>query len=310
MSSAARVLVTGAGGALGGHAARMLVERGAEVYGTRRRPPSAGQVAPVGVHWVTCDLSKPGDVRAAVEASRPAQVVHTVGVSGTRDFGALIGANVIAFANLVQALGDAPIQRLVVLGSAAEYATAGGMEPIREDHPLAPSNDYGLTKLFQFELSRKAFGAGLPVVYARPFNLIGPGVSCATALGDITSRMAQLIRKGGGVLDVGDLERWRDYLDVRDAAAACVVLVQDGEPGGVYNLCSGVATLMSDVVDQLLSMSGDKLQLRRVEREESVKFLVGDSTRLRTLGWSPAYDLRTSLRDGLQALLVAGGADQ
>ncbi len=247
MSSAARVLVTGAGGALGGHAARMLVERGAEVYGTRRRPPSAGQVAPAGVHWVTCDLSKPGDVRAAVEASRPAQVVHTVGVSGTPNFGALIA---------------------------------------------------------------KAFGAGLPVVYARPFNLIGPGVSCATALGDITSRMAQLIRQGGGVLDVGDLDRWRDYLDVRDAAAACVVLVQDGEPGGVYNLCSGVATLMSDVVDQLLSMSGDKLRLRRVEREESVKFLVGDSTRLRTLGWSPAYDLRTSLRDGLQALLVAGGADQ
>ncbi|HEY3195352.1 MAG TPA: NAD(P)-dependent oxidoreductase [Candidatus Dormibacteraeota bacterium] len=310
MSKAARVLVTGAGGALGGHAARLLAERGAEVYGTRRQPRSPGTIAPQGVHWLTCDLSKPDEARAAVEASRPAQVLHTVGLSGTSDFGALIEANVIALTNLVHALGDSAIQRLVVMGSAAEYATAGGRDPIREDDPLAPSNDYGLTKLFQFEISRKAYRAGLPVVYARPFNLIGPGVSCVTALGDITSRIVQLIRLGGGELEVGDLDRWRDYLDVRDAAAGCVVLLQDGEPGGVYNLCSGVPTLMSEVVDQLLSMTGDNVRLRRIEREESERFVVGDPTRLRTLGWSPAYDVSTSLRDGLQAMLAAGGADK
>jgi GDP-4-dehydro-6-deoxy-D-mannose reductase len=205
------------------------------------------------------------------------------------------------------ALKGVPVDRLLVVGSAAEYAASDQREPIREDHLLAPNSRYGLTKLFQFELSQMALRAGMPVVYARPFNLVGPGVSSSTAVGDISKRLADLMHgQGSGFLDVGDLDRWRDYVDVRDVAAAFRILLENAPPGGVYNVCSGKPVLLADVVDKLLSLAGKEVKLRQVEGSPSVTFQVGDSSRLRTLGWSPAYDLDDSLRDGLQAHFKSG----
>ena len=118
---------------------------------------------------------------------------------------------------------------------------------------------------------------------------------------DITKRLAEARHeRGSGVLDVGDLDRSRDYVDARDAAAVCRVLLESAQPGGVYNVCSGMPVLLADVVERLVSLADGKVRLRRVDVKPSLKFVVGDSARLRALGWSPAYDLETSLRDGLQ----------
>jgi len=302
VSTGDRILVTGAGGNLGGHAARLLAMSGAEVYGTTRRDLKEAPDQTSGLRWLSCDLTRPDEVRAALKAARPKFVLHAVGLAGEADLGALIETNVISLANLIAALDGAHVERLLVIGSSAEYAASDQREPIREDHPLGPSSRYGLSKLYQFELSQMALRAGLPVVYARPFNLIGPGVSCATAVGDISKRLAdELGGRGSGVLEVGDLERWRDYLDARDAAAACRVLLEHAPPGGVYNVCSGVPVLLADVVDRLLRIAGKDVSLRKVASAASPRFVVGDSTKLRALGWSPEFDLDTSLADGMQA---------
>ena len=295
------VLVTGARGALGSQVTRLLTERGTTVYGTQR--PGSGTRGAPDMRWLDCDLSKADEVRAAVATSKPSSVVHAAGLGGTHDLARLIEANVIALSHLLSALADTELDRMVVVGSGAEYAAPDGETPIREDHPLAPTNPYGLSKLFQFELSRMAVRAGTPLVYARPFNMIGPGVSDATAVGDITRRLARTLESGGDTLEVGDLDRSRDYVDVRDAAAACVTLLERGEAGGVYNVCSGVSTLLKDVVDRLLAIGGNKVATRQVEHHPSISFQVGDGSRLRALGWAPAYDLDTSLRDGLESEL-------
>ena len=264
MKAGRRVLVTGAGGHLGGHAARLLAAAGHKVYGTSRRDMDAGSPdATSGIQWLRCDLTKPDEVRAAVKASNPTLVLHAVWIAGDHDLEELVAANVFSLANLVDALAGVPIERLVVIGSGAEYAESG-REPIREDHPLAPTSRYGLSKLYQFELSQMALRAGLPVVYARPFSLVGPGISCSTAVGDISKRLAEAVGKGGsGVLEVGDLERWRDYLDVRDAAAACTLLMEVAPSGGIYNVCSSVPVLLADVVMHhvLLPQIGELIQV-------------------------------------------------
>jgi nucleoside-diphosphate-sugar epimerase len=282
----------------------LLAANGYKVYGTSRREPPAGARPSPDLHWLSCDLSVPIEVRAAVEAAQPSLVMHAVGLAGDARLQALVEANVISMANLVEALDGWQIDRLLVVGSAAEYAASDQRELTREDHPLAPASRYGLTKLFQYELSQMALKAGVPVVYARPFNLIGPGVSCTTAVGDISKRLAQAMDAGStGTLEVGDLDRWRDYLDVRDAAAACRILLESAQVGGIYNVCSGVPVLLADVVDRLLSLAGKEVRLHRVEGKPSVKFQVGDPSKLRALGWSATYDLETSLRDGLQAYI-------
>jgi GDP-4-dehydro-6-deoxy-D-mannose reductase len=228
-------------------------------------------------------------------------VLHTVGLGGTGDATALMEANVTALSHLLDALEGAPIKSLVAIGSSAEYAPSRDREPLREDHALGPASPYGLSKLAQFELAQRARAAGFPMVYARPFNLIGPGVSCTTAVGDISKRLAEAMRKGGEhVLEVGDLDKWRDYLDVRDAAAACVLLLESAAPGDVYNICSGQPVLLSEVVDRLLALAGGRISLRSVERRPSQGYVVGDPSKLHGLGWSPKYDLDTALRDGLE----------
>lgn len=300
MSGDVRVLVTGAGGQLGGQAARLLARGGKEVYGTVRRP-ATGTGEADRIHWLTCDFTKPDEVRAAVAASKPSLVLHTVGLGGTADTSTLLEANVTALSHLIDALEGVPLRSFLVIGSSAEYAGSSDRLPIREGDRLGPASPYGLSKLAQFELAQKASTAGLPIVYARPFNLIGPGVSCTTAVGDITKRLADARQKGHDqVLEVGDLDKWRDYLDVRDAAAACVLLLERAAPGDVFNICSGVPVLLSDVVDKLLALAGGHVLLRNVERGPSQSYVVGDASKLRGLGWSPKYELDTSLRDGLE----------
>jgi GDP-4-dehydro-6-deoxy-D-mannose reductase len=301
MSGDVRVLVTGAGGQLGGHAARLLARGGKEVYGTVRRPATTGASDQSGIQWLTCDFTKLDEVRSAVAASKPSLVLHTVGLGGIAATSALVEANVTALSHLIDALAGTAIRTLLVVGSSAEYATSDDREPIREGHPLGPTSPYGFSKLAQFELAQKASTAGLPIAYARPFNLIGPGISCTTAVGDITKRLADARQKGHDqVLEVGDLDKWRDYLDVRDAAAACVLLLEKAAPGDVFNICSGVPVLLSDVVDKLLALAGGHVLLRSVERGPSQSYVVGDPSKLHGLGWSPKYELDTSLRDGLE----------
>jgi nucleoside-diphosphate-sugar epimerase len=304
MNAPLRVLVTGAGGALGSQTASLLAGAGASVYGTYRSG-SAGPPPDPEVHALYCDLRNREEVRQAVEAAQRPAIVHTAGLAGTNDLKALVEVNAIALANLLDALGGASVQRLLVIGSGAEYAAPTDRRPIDEGHPLGPSTNYGLSKQFQFEISRRAVRGGVPVIYARPFNLIGSGISCATAVGDLSQRLAGLLRGTGEMLlDVGDLDRWRDYLDVRDAASACARLIEAGEPGGVYNICSGEAVLLSDVVDRLIALSGQPVKLRRIVREESTsRFVIGDSSRLRAIDWAPAHALDESLQAGLDGFL-------
>src|ERR1700675_3775669 len=103
MTAGNRVLVTGAGGNLGGHVARLLAANGYEVYGTSRQERSSGLTHPPDLHWLSCDLSMPNEVRAAVKAAKPSLVIHAVGLAGEANLRTLVEANVISMANLIEA---------------------------------------------------------------------------------------------------------------------------------------------------------------------------------------------------------------
>jgi GDP-4-dehydro-6-deoxy-D-mannose reductase len=188
--------------------------------------------------------------------------------------------------------------RIVAIGSSAEYGRSD-QTPIHEDRPLRPVTEYGLTKVFGYQLSQFAVEQGARVVYARPFNLTGPGVSATNALSEFARRIASIARKEAPpLLSVGNLDVWRDFTDVRDAARACVLLLS-APPGGVYNICSGQATNLADAVQVLIRASGIPIKVASGGGVEAIPFQVGNPSKLHSLGWRPQVTLEASLSDSL-----------
>jgi GDP-4-dehydro-6-deoxy-D-mannose reductase len=147
--------------------------------------------------------------------------------------------------------------------------------------------------------------SGLDVVIARPFNHTGPGRPPIYAESSFAEQLARIERGlQAPVLRVGNLDAERDFCDVRDVVAAHVALLERGERGAAYNVSSGQACRIGALLDLLIASARVKPRIE-VDPErwralpEGASSLSGDASRLRALGWRPAY----ALRDTLEALL-------
>lgn len=289
-----RVLVTGVSGFVGARLAAALVARGDEVYGTfiSDRPELEG------VELLEADLLDPPALSAAVAASRPEAVVHLgalshVGESWKR-MHQYFQVNVMGTENLLAALGGA---RLLYASSAEVYGLVPENEqPIPEDRPLAPQSPYALTKA---AAERLALRQGAVVI--RSFNLAGPGQAPGFALPSFAGQLARIAAgRQPPVLEVGNLSARRDFLHIEDGVAGYVRLLDRGAAGEVYNLGSGSARSIGDLLDLLIEVSGLEVSVRSDPerwRPVDLPLLVADVERLRALGWAPRRDLRTALDD-------------
>jgi GDP-4-dehydro-6-deoxy-D-mannose reductase len=143
---------------------------------------------------------------------------------------------------------------------------------------------------------------GLQIVVARPFNMVGPGLSRQFLAGELAWQLARIrVERGEPVLYAGDLEVERDYIDVRDVARAYLLLLDGGMPGEAYNVCSADATPARHLADELVHIAGGGIQIRldpRRERTAEIPMLLGSRDKIRKeVGWTPAIPLRESLGD-------------
>jgi GDP-4-dehydro-6-deoxy-D-mannose reductase len=140
---------------------------------------------------------------------------------------------------------------------------------------------------------------------ARPFNHIGPGQSPNFFVPALAKRIVEARRAGAATLPVGTLTTRRDFTDVRDVVLAYRRLIEVGEPGGIYNICSGRDVSMAEVAHDLLRLAGVELELitdPALVRPVDVPVLRGDATRLREItGWEPLIPLATTLADVLSS---------
>ena len=176
--------------------------------------------------------------------------------------------------------------------------------PLGEDAPTVPASPYAASKLAAEAVALQAWrGYGQPVVVVRPFNHIGPGQSPNFFVPALAKRIVEARRTGATTLAVGTLTTRRDFTDVRDVVACYRMLVESGERGGVYNVCSGVDVAMSEVAAQLLELAGADLELETdpaLVRPVDVPVLRGDREGLRAAtGWQPRIPLATTLADVL-----------
>ncbi len=299
MTAGRRVLVSGAGGALGGHLARLLTSQGHQVFAILRPGTRPVLPLPADVETIAGDLGDFTQVEAAVARTRPDEIVHCAGRRAGAALHDLLAANLLSLTNLLDAARGTQA-RFLVVGSSAEYAAAPDGHAIIETDPLEPATAYGFSKLLQYRLSQFAARDGVPIVYVRPFNLVGPGVSLDTALSDFARKVAGIKKSAAPpAMETGNLDLERDFTDVRDVAAACALLLTRGVPGHVYNICSGVQTRLGDALEVLLRLAGRPVEVRPRPQGYGVVSQRGDAGRLRALGWKPQIGLEQSLNDAL-----------
>jgi GDP-4-dehydro-6-deoxy-D-mannose reductase len=306
-----RLLVTGAGGFVGGHLVE-LVRREApdtSLHGVVLPHGSLAWSTSKGARVVEADLDDPAAAAAVIQDVRPDGIVHLAGQSSVHqswlDPGGTLRTNVLGIVHLLDAARSASLRPAVlVVGSAEEYGPVSEAElPIREDAPLRPASPYAVSKVAQSALAR-LYGAagGMRVVLTRTFHHTGPGRGEAFAESSFARQIAE-IEHGlrPPVIEVGNLDAVRDFSDVRDVVRAYLLLLEKGEPGEAYNVCSGRGLRIREVLDLLLASSSARVEVR-VDQERlrpaDVPAQVGDPSRLRAAtGWEPRIPLARTLAD-------------
>jgi GDP-4-dehydro-6-deoxy-D-mannose reductase len=291
-----RALVTGAGGFVGVHLVRHLEESGDEVIQLERTVDGI-------------DITDAPEITDAVLAAKPSAVYHLAGAADVGGSWAepydTFMANAVGTLNVLEASRKAGVHRVLAVTSADVYGLVTEAElPLDEDQPLRPVSPYAASKVAADAVAQQAWlGHRLPVIRVRAFNHLGPGQSDKFVAPSLAARIARNERDGGDEVPIGNLTPMRDITDVRDVVRAYRLLMTDGTPGDVYNVCSGRAVAIKELADLLLGMARHPMRLVTdpdLQRPVDIPVLVGDSTRLaKATGWAPTIPLHQTLADVL-----------
>jgi GDP-4-dehydro-6-deoxy-D-mannose reductase len=286
-------LVTGAAGFVGRHLVAHLEACGDEVIGIDR---------PHGP-----DLLDPEALTRRLREVQPDAVYHLAGwsdVGGSwREPLAAFRANADGTLNLMQACLAANRPRVLSVSSADVYGKVIlGDLPIGEHADLRPVTPYAASKVAaDFVAVQAHLGYGLDVVRVRAFNHLGPGQSNHFVAPAIAERIAVNELDGSEVVPVGNLTPRRDFTDVRDVVRAYRLLIEHGEAGEAYNVCSGHDLAIAELADRLLSMAAHPMRLEEdpgLQRPVETPVLRGDPTRVnKATGWTPEIPLEQTLAD-------------
>jgi GDP-4-dehydro-6-deoxy-D-mannose reductase len=300
------ILVTGAAGFAGSHLLDLLARDGADVVAWHRpggSPPRDG----TGARWLAVDLLDFAQVEAAVARLRPSAVYHCAGAAHVgRAWDSTeptFATNVRGTHHVLRALELAETTaRVLIPSSALVYASTD--EALTEQHPLLPASPYGLSKLAQEMLGVRTNGT-LAVTIARAFNHVGPRQDPYFVASGWARRIADIERgRWAPEISVGNLDARRDLTDVRDTVRAYQLILERGEPGRAYNVCSGHAMTMRELLDQMLARARVRVAVRvdpARYRPNDTPLLLGDPGRLRDeLGWIASIPIERTLDDLLE----------
>lgn len=293
-----RLLVTGLDGFVGQHV-RQAVEGSRDGRFRLTVPRDAIQ------------LTEPGTIEKAVRDARPECVLHLAAQSfipqSIKDPRATYDVNFFGTLNLLEALKSSGFGgRVLYVGSADVYGAVDEKDlPVVETHPLRPRTPYGVSKaaaeLLCYQWTQDH---GLDIVMTRPFNHIGPGQAEQFVVPDFAKQITEIkLGRREAVIKVGAIDVTRDFTDVRDVVQAYLALIERGEAGEAYNVCSGHEYRIRDVLDELIQLAGieckivvDDHRLRAAERQRNR----GSFEKLaKCTGWAPRIPLTESLRDVL-----------
>jgi GDP-4-dehydro-6-deoxy-D-mannose reductase len=296
--------VTGATGFAGSHLVdHLLADEPRVAAWAHQRGRQPHLAADTRVLWDSIDLLDRQAVARALATLRPSVIYHCAGIAHVGESWSkptrALSVNVLGTHHVLEGVRDARLECAVLVpGSALVYRVSTNL--LHEDDRIGPADPYGVSKLAQEMLAARAQHARVFIV--RPFNHAGPRQSPTYVTSSFARQIAEIeagLRQP--VLRVGNLDSQRDITDVRDTVRAYRLVVKRGSPSRPYNVCSGQAYRIRDLLDRLIERSRVPI---RVEldperlRPSDNAIIVGDRARISTeTGWEPKIPIQQTLAD-------------
>ena len=302
-----KALITGMSGFVGHYLKEALELKGYLVYGTCLSGEKYEQLP----QYYAMNLLNKEQVVNVLSECQPDEIYHLAGQSSVAlswsKPALTMDINVNGTINLLEAIKEfCPNTKVLIVGSSDEYGPVKKEDcPVNEEHQLNPVSPYGVSKMTQEKIAQiyaKAYR--LNVIMVRPFNHIGAMQAKGFVVSDFASRIAA-IEKGEieAVLKVGNLNSYRDFTDVADVVEAYTLLLDKGISGEIYNVGSGKAVEIQEVLNTLVNMSTKHISVKIDEelyRPVDVPLVVCDNTKLKqATGWEPKKKLKDTLLETL-----------
>ncbi len=303
-------LVTGAEGFIGSHLVKFLHAKGWPVIGSYLN--NVVHVFPKlrNVQFVACDLRNGQRVSQVLAEHQPTHIFHmgaqSLPTASWADPVTTFESNIMGSLYLLE--GVRHMKRRAVIVSACSSAEYGNVPPsavpVREEQPLHPLHPYGISKVCLDLLAREYFlDYKIPAVNIRLFNTTGPG-KINDAPSDFVRQVAR-IKKGlqAPVIEVGNLNPRRAFLDVQDAVRGFYLAAMKGKHGESYNLCATRTYRIHEVLDLAVRLAGIKAEIRpaaRLMRPSDEKIIFGSTEKIRRdTGWKPLSSIENTLQSML-----------
>lgn len=291
-----RALITGLSGFVGPYLGQLLQKRGQEVFGFDRHISTDSRVRQI-------DILNQSAVAAAIKEICPDFVYHLAGFSSVHESWKnpemAKKVNVVGTRHLLDAVAHASMSTKVLIVSSAEVYGPPTKIPIDETHPVNPKNPYAESRVSQEELCRQY---DVSIVIARSFNHTGPGQKPIFAIPSFAHQIAEIERdQQTPVIRVGNIEAKRDFTDVRDVVNAYWHLLDRGRAGEVYNVCSGRAYSLKEILQTMLSLTEQKITYEidpEKLRQHDTPIIQGSNEKIaRTTSWQPQITMTKTLKD-------------
>jgi GDP-4-dehydro-6-deoxy-D-mannose reductase len=303
-----KILITGAAGFVGNHLLNLYKTiPETELFITKMQNEEINYEGNI----YDLDILNKNEVKSLINKIMPDKIVHLAAQSSVsmswQQPSKTIEINVIGVINLLEAVKSIKNDiKILLIGSGEEYGYINeGELPIDENNTLRPGNVYAVSKATQNMIGNvysKAYN--MNIVIARPFNHIGPGQKSIFVVSDFCRQVAEIEKgKKEPIIYVGNIEVKRDFTDVRDVVYAYKLLLEKGIRGEIYNIGSGVAIKISELLKILLELSSVKFEVKVNKsklRPVDIAVIETDINKIyKHTGWKPNITIRNSLRDTL-----------
>ncbi len=309
-----RVLITGITGFAGSHLAEYILREhpGVEIFGIRRWRSRMENIEHLldKVNVMECNLVDASSVKALIADVRPDKIFHLAAQSFVPSSwnapAESLSTNIIGQLNIFEALRESKLLDcwVQIACSSEEYGMVHPDEvPITENNPLRPLSPYAVSKVGQDYLAYQYFMSyGIKAVRTRGFNHTGPRRGEVFVCSNFSKQAVEIERKKRPpVIYVGNLDAERDFTDVRDMVKAYWLSLEKCEPGEVYNICTGDAISIRDLLSMVIGHTGLQIEVKQDParlRPSDVPLLKGDFSKFhKATGWKPQIPFKKTLGD-------------